>query len=295
MGIGLNTSSNLSLRITKGKHAGAMQSLSTAPLVIGSSLDADIILTDGSVLAKHLRLTPGASGAALEALDGEVLFEGRSIRPGGKVQARYPFRITFGEAELEMGEKGKSAIYPAAKIGALAAVCAISAALIYLSMPAGHGSLPVIPEQASLAAAAPTKQAGPDVELAKTAAEALRDRLLSLGVDTIDVMPGEGVVSARGTIDAQRKDDWHSVEVWFDENFGQNIVLQSAVSASLETRAKAPIALQAVWAGKYPYIIDAEGNKHFEGAKISGGWVIEKIEESGTIIRKGKQSLVMKY
>jgi hypothetical protein len=37
------------------------------------------------------------------------------------------------------------------------------------------------------------------------------------------------------------------------------------------------------------------GNKHFEGAKINDGWVIEKIEEGGTIIRKGKQSLVMKY
>ncbi len=227
-------------------------------------------------------------------MDGEILFEGRNIQPGGKVQARYPFRITFGEAELEIGKKGKTAMYPAAKIGALGAVCAISAALIYLSVP-GNGSLPVIPEQASLAAAAPIKQAGPDGELAKTAAEALRDRLLSLSIDTIDVMPGEGVVGARGTIDAQRKDDWHSVEVWFDENFGQNIVLQSTVSASLETRAKAPIALQAVWAGKFPYIIDAEGNKHFEGAKISDGWVIEKIEESGTVIRKGKQSLVMKY
>ena len=293
MEIGLNTSSNLLLRITKGKHAGAMQSLYTAPLVIGSSLDADIILTDGSVLAKHLRLTPGASGAGLEALDGEVLFEGRSIRPGGKAQARYPFRVAFGDAELEIGEKGKTAMYPAAKIGALAAVCAVSAALIYLSMPRG-GSLAVIPEQAFLAAA-PIKQAGPDGELAKMAADALRDRLHFLNIDTVEVTPGEGMVGARGTIDAQRKGDWHSLEVWFDENFGQNIVLQSSVSASLENRAKAPIALQAVWAGKFPYIIDAEGNKHFEGAKINDGWVIEKIEEGGTIIRKGKQSLAMKY
>jgi hypothetical protein len=293
MGIALNRSSNLSLRITKGKHAGAMQSLSKAPLVVGSSLDADIILTDSPVLAKHLRLTPGASGAGLEALDGEVLFEGRIIRPGEKAQARYPFRITFGDAELEIGEEGKTAMFPASKFGALGAVCAVSAALIYLSIPRS-GSLPVIPEQASLAAA-PIKQAGPDGALAKAAAEALRDRLLSLNIDTVEVVPGEGMVGVRGIIDAQRKDDWRSLEVWFDESFGQNIVLQSTVSVSPENRAKAPIALQAVWAGKFPYIIDSEGNKHFEGAKISDGWVIEKIEEGGTIIRRGKQSLVMRY
>ncbi len=295
MAIGFNMSSSLLLRVTKGKHAGAVQDLRLTPLVIGSSLEADIILTDGSVLARHLRLTPGANAAGLETLDGEALFEGRSIQPGGKTQARYPFRIALGEAELEIVEKGKSAMLPAAKIGALGAVGAISAALIYLSMPgSGNGSLPVIPEQASLVAA-PSKQAAPDGELAKAATEALRERLLSLNMDSVSVTPGDGTVGAKGTIDAQRKDDWHSLEVWFDENYGQNLVLQSTVSASPENRATAPISLQAVWAGKFPYIIDAEGNKLFEGSKIANGWVVEKIEEGGTLIRKGKQALMMKY
>ncbi len=295
MAAGFNMSSGLSLRVTKGKHAGAAQNLHLTPLVIGSSLDADIILTDGRVLAKHLRLTPGASTAGLEALDGEVMFEGRRIQPGGKAQAGYPFRITLGEAELEIGKKGITTMHPAAKMATLGAVCVILAALIYLGTPSrSNSSLPVIPEQASLAAA-PEKQTGPDGKLAKKAAEALRGRLRSLNIDTVSITPSEGIVGVHGTIDARRKDDWHSLEVWFDENFGQSVVLQSTVTASPENRPKAPIALQAVWAGKYPYIIDASGNKHFEGSKIGDGWIIENIKENGTLIRRGEQELVMKY
>jgi hypothetical protein len=286
--------SGLSLRVTKGKHAGAVQDLQYMPLVIGSSLDADIVLTDEAVLTKHLRLTPGVSTAGLEPLDGEVLSEGRSIYPGGKAQVRYPLRIALGGAELEIAQKRVAGLRPAANLALLGALFAIFAAIIYSGIAGKGSSLHTLQEPAP-AAATLVKLAGPDTELTKAAAEALRFHLASLNIDTVTITQGEGTVGAHGTVEAERKDDWHSLEIWFDENFGQHVVLQSNVSAAPENRPKAPIALQAVWAGKFPYIIDGEGNKHFEGSKIRDGWIVEKIEEGGTTIRKGKEALMIKY
>lgn len=60
------------LRILNGYHRGATLPLRDAALLIGASEDADVVLVDPGVVAKHASLSLLEVGWALTALDGEV-------------------------------------------------------------------------------------------------------------------------------------------------------------------------------------------------------------------------------
>ena len=242
-------------------------------------------------------MRPGDSVIELEALEGEITVGGQIIQPGSTAKTRYPVRCALGEAEIEISgtlPDDKSSALPLMKIGAIALVFLLAASKLYFDMPGRNPELTSNAEQ--LSAGMSTKEPEPlQGELSKTAVDSFYKHLLSVKIDSISLKAGTGIVSATGTIDPELKDDWRSAQVWFDENFGQRLVLQSDVNALPRKPVKSPITIQSVWSGKNAYLIDGDGNKHFEGAVLRDGWVLEKIQPDRVLIRRDKEPLVLRY
>lgn len=62
----------LELRILSGYHRGATLPLGAEALTIGADEDADVVLADPGLAARHARLVPDGGSWVLEALDGAV-------------------------------------------------------------------------------------------------------------------------------------------------------------------------------------------------------------------------------
>jgi hypothetical protein len=291
------SSSGIKLHVTAGRHSGAVRDVNGEPQFIGSSLDANLVLTDAGVCPRHARIDFSRWGFELEALDGAVLVNGSSLQPGQRTQARYPSTVAVGDAQIEIVRD------QAAQRRVIASLLFVGALglLALIIMADWH---PGASENGSASGAkfnaasgvAPLQHAVlAGAEATKTAVDALRRHLLLQGLGAIDVKPGAGTVIVTGSIVPERQGEWQSAEMWFDENFGQNIMLQSDVSISPAKPVKAPITIQSVWLGETPYLIDGEGRKYFEGSILKGGWVLEKVGEDRILISKDKQPLILRY
>ncbi len=85
---------------------------------------------------------------------------------------------------------------------------------------------------------------------------------------------------------------WREAQRWFDARFGGSAVLVDLVAASA---AAPPLAIQAVWSGPDPYIIDGAGQKLFPGALLRTGWTLDRVEPDRVIIRRGSQTLAVRF
>jgi type III secretion protein D len=125
------------------------------------------------------------------------------------------------------------------------------------------------------------------------AAEALRQQLLTAGLMAIEVTADATAITAKGTIDPSALAAWRDIEQWFDRTFGISVVLTSQVEAK-SVRPSAPLTVQAIWAGSGSYVIDGRGQKLFVGALASDGWMIERIEQSRVVLRRGADTLAVR-
>jgi type III secretion protein D len=289
--------SRIKLRVTGGRHAGAVSSANGGPQLIGSSVDADIVLTDKGVSPRHARIASSRHEFELEALEGVVAINGGSLTPGQRIKSQYPATIEVGEAKIEIVRdeaSGRKVVESFLTAGGVVLIALAGLADWHRGARdrdmAGAGGY-----DAASAGAPLQRLALPGPETANAAADALRQHLLSQRIATIDVKAGAGTVTAAGSVTPDRQADWQSAQIWFDESFGQNILLKSDVAILAAKPMKAPITIQSVWLGDTPYLIDGEGRKFFVGSMIRDGWVLEKVEEGKVLVSKDKQPLVLRY
>jgi len=289
--------SGLKLRVTGGRHVGAVSSALGESQIIGSSLDADLVLTDPGVCAHHVRIGASRLGLELVVLDGTVRADGGLLGPGKTVITQFPATIEIGEAKIEIAreaafERKKVASFLSA--GAVAVISLIALTDWYWS--AGNPGRAPGQEPSTMNTAA---QAGhgslPGPEVTSAAADALRQHLLSQNITTIDVKAGSGIVIAAGSMVPEREAEWQSAQMWFDETYGQKILLKTDVVLIAAAPVKAPVTIQSVWLGKAPYLIDGEGRKYWVGSVLKGGWVLEKVEEGRVLVSKDEQLLILRY
>jgi type III secretion protein D len=289
--------SRIKLRVTGGRHTGAVSSANSEPQIIGSSLDADLVLTDTGVYPRHARINSSRQEFELEALEGAVAVNGSSVRPGQKIKAQYPATMEVGEAKIEIVRDEASerkAVASFLSAGAVVLIALIGLADWYRGSR-DQSMAPAGGFEAASAAAPFQRAALPGPETTGAAADALRQHLLAQRIATIDVKPGAGTVIAAGSITPERQAEWQSAEIWFDETFGQKVMLKSDVAILPAKPVKVPITIQSVWLGDTPYLIDGEGRKYFVGSMLRDGWVLEKVEEGKVLISKDKQPLILRY
>jgi hypothetical protein len=287
--------SRYSLNVTAGNHAGARQELTDKAYYIGSSLDADMVLTDSMVLGRHARIFPHKDHVEVEALEEPLRINGSSVGRGISKVA-YPANIEIGDAHLRISRAQKISTSRFAMLAGLVVILGLSLNQL-LGSPTQQVRTASQRDEASVAmqkrGIEPTLEKD-NPKASEAAANELRDRLSKAGLPSLTVRSSSGTVLVSGMIAAGQESDWHAAEVWFDEQFGQKVPLQSDVKVSTDKPVRAPVTIQAVWHGSFPYFIDGDGHKHFEGSVLKDGWILEKVLEDKLVLRRQNQPLIIR-
>lgn len=277
------------LIVTHGLHQGSSLLLDQPVYTLGAASTADLLLSDPGIADLHLRLRFDAGFVAVEALGGEVLITGT---PAGEVRvpegsghrARLPLQLRIGSAGMSLAVPGavektpvtKPSYAPWVMAGALLFICA--GALAFRSDPPA-------PHPQALAPVAVNPSPKP------TRAEVrawLEQQLLAARLDGVTVTDLDGQLSAVGSFDRARKDQWVALQQAFDARYGQQIVLNPRVAVRAE--APAPrVRFQAVWFGANPYVINDSGKRLYPGAALADNWVLERIENNQVILARGEE------
>lgn len=92
------------LRIVSGLHTGGSRPLSAQETVlIGSSGDCDIVLSDPNVAPRHAFLTRMGGTVSLRALDAPLTIEGQTLNPGDPAELAAMQRVDIGGASFAVG------------------------------------------------------------------------------------------------------------------------------------------------------------------------------------------------
>ena len=92
------------LRIVSGLHTGGNRPLSAQETVlIGSSGDCDIVLSDPGVAPRHAFLTRMGGTVSLRALDAPLLIDGQNLNPGDPAELTAMQRVDLGSASFAVG------------------------------------------------------------------------------------------------------------------------------------------------------------------------------------------------
>ncbi len=100
------TSSYL-IKILSGPHQGAEVAVGEGELIIGSSLESDLILSDTLIAPSHLKLHIEKGEIAITPLNDKVYLDGYLIAPEAKLIHTFQY-ITLGSTHLVIGPNGEA-------------------------------------------------------------------------------------------------------------------------------------------------------------------------------------------
>jgi hypothetical protein len=293
------------LSITHGLHRGVSLALENPVYTVGSAGDADLLLSDPGIAARHLTLRFAAGQVAVEALGGDVIVvarHGQEIRipMGSGHRARLPLTVRVGAAVLTLSPPpaGARAAAPAAPIWrnkaqwviALLLMCLCVGAFAYRGQPqASQASQPS--SDLSTPDGNRTAHGLNDDRNRASAAQAkvwLEQQLDNASLPHITVNETGDQLSVEGRYDPADKSRWTSVQQAFDARFGQQVVLHSSVSPRTDI-AKPRVRFQAVWLGEHPYVVSDSGKRLYPGAVLADDWTLERIENNQVILARGAE------
>ncbi|WP_407158252.1 hypothetical protein [Bradyrhizobium sp. STM 3557] len=292
------------LVVESGVHQTASAALVAGRNRVGHSGEDDIVISDlrdGACFA----LENGSHGIVLHAIDGPIEISGRrTLKPGqsrrcandarfrsGGVAFRLEIAPSVPDANVESMRAGSSLRMPILAAATLAAV-ALAGFVSFRPAPAVLQSNDETETTGSIPAA--SSRDGSSVRQKQLSAlESLRQHLatVDLGALALTARP-DGAIEARGEISREQEAAWRDVEHWFDGIVNGQVVLVNAVSVGATPK---PLAVQAVWPGQNPYVIDGDGNKHFIGSVLPSGWTVAAIDESHVLVKRGQQTLAVRF
>lgn len=285
------------LDITHGLHQGVHLTLASAVYTIGTAASADLILSDAGIAERHMVLRFDDGRVAVEALGGDVLVVGLDgqqtrIPMGNGHRARLPVEIAIGDARLRLGSGARAQASGASSsiwrsklhwILALVLMCLCVGAFAFRDEPAAP---------AALAQSTPARVAQSPSKTPAQARQWLEQQLLAADLKGIKVSEAGGQVLAEGAYDPTLKSRWVALQQAYDQQFGQQVMLQANVSARSEI-SRPRVRFQAVWFGASPYVINDSGKRLYPGAALSDGWMLESIENNQVILARGEERFTL--
>jgi len=94
------------LKVLSGPHVGAQAAVPSEPLIIGSSDEADVVLSDPHIAPRHCKLHTTAAGVQVEREEGVLYVDGKKADQEDFILA--PGQVlTLGSTHLAIGPKGQ--------------------------------------------------------------------------------------------------------------------------------------------------------------------------------------------
>jgi hypothetical protein len=293
------------LVVESGVHHAARAELTAGLNRVGRSTDNDIIISDLQMPETSFALECRGREVELRAGDAEIELVGRKPLARGAsrscvnglrfTSAGITFRIeiaaTDSAAPAESGRSSFGWRLPAVATSVLATI--ILAVLVsFRAAPLTARPNNVVTTTSSIPPASGQGVASSQSRQ-QFALEQLRRHLaaVDLGSLVLTAQP-DGSIEARGQISKAQETAWREVGHWFDSMAGGQAVLVDAVTISAEVQ---PLAIQAVWLGQNPYVIDDSGDKLFVGSALPSGWTISGIDRSHVVVKRGDQILAVRF
>lgn len=286
------------LTILDGLQAGSKITLVAGDSLIGTGTDCAVVVADPAMRSDHFEVQVG-DVTMLHALSHLVLPDGSSLAPGSRFALTGPTTaFTAGGTrfliELPVTAVAATSSVPAAtrRRGWVSAIlggglAAMVTGGIWL---AGRGPVVVPTTQAASVAPRPSFLHGIDRD---AVAGMLRSRIASAGLPGISVTTQpDGTLVVNGVLGVGDDPVWTGVRQWFDTRYGNEFVVVERFGTP---GTLPPLQIAAVWAGPRPYVVDDRGNRLHAGASVGDGWVVDSITGGHVIVRRGTQTLSLRY
>ena len=300
------------MHVLSGNHKGVRRELCQGEITVGSSFQADLILTDLSLEGLQARINMTSDVVEIETPgtgNMDVDFDG--VKRGEKVTRHYPALIEIGDVFIEIKRLkprlSEKIIENRKPLLVTLGIFAASVIALTSSQMRQAGNARIEGDRANrLLEAGLDKQRlaklSSDTAInraqmqkeAASALDALKGRLAALNITDLQVSSQLGMITVFGTVDPANKETWTATQQWFDQNYGSKVMMQANVSFTPRKNMAAPIIVQSIWAGTIPYFIDSKGDKYFEGSMLKDGWNVEKIEDGKVVLQKQNEKLVLK-
>jgi Inner membrane component of T3SS, cytoplasmic domain/Inner membrane component of T3SS, periplasmic domain len=303
----------LRLEIVAGAHRGAALVLEEGVHRVGSSSDADIVLSDPGVAPAHAMLDvgrdmlTGRSVVRIGATGGDVVVGREKLPLSRGCRARLPVSITLGETRIQLSESRtggagrgdiRKTLVGVAVGTAVAVAVAVAAQAFRASGSADMGASERLssdePPGSSVADA--SDPSGAFDSAAEEAVRALDARLVAAKITTLRISAENGRLAATGVLAGQQQAaEWAAIQRWFDQTYGGRLVLTIRLDQPSAPRAMPTLRLQAVWYGERPYLLAADGEHYFKGAILDNGWIIRDIGEDHVLLAKEGETVTLTY
>ena len=306
------------LEIIHGLHTGARLDLDDGEYSVGPTPSADIVLRDKGVLAHHALLRIELGEVRVEATGGEVSVGAMKVAAGHGCRVKLPAVINIGEASLRLSRGGGTDSMLAGRMKSFARVfsdrpmeiaggvllCAVAATLVSQALspsaPEGMKSEVAVsgtmglPPAAEDGAAKKAASAAAAAATVKQAADDLQSKLREAGIHGLRIEADNQRILAQGRLSEAQAGQWASIQRWFDETHGSDVVLTANVG--IGQMAGGPLLrLQSVWYGERPYIIADSGSRYYEGSVLDSGWVLQSISKDRVLLRKENETFALTY
>lgn len=301
----------LKFEVVAGAHRGAVLLLDGADYRIGSSPDADIVLSDPGIAPEHAALHVSRGMVRIGATGANVRIGQERIPLSRGRRVRLPVEVELGEAQIRLsdpaGEEAGKPVWPAPRVTAAIATCCLLV-LVVLAVGAVRTGRLFAPRFTSAggmqepAAGAPGgavppaggQALGASAAAVGEAAGTLRRRLGEAGIGTLQVGAEDGRLTVSGTLPPKDGPVWAGIQQWFDETFAGRIVLTTRINPP-GAQPMPGLQVQAVWFGDNPYVLLADGEHVHKGAVIEGGWIVRDITQARIVLGRDGETAALTY
>jgi hypothetical protein len=298
----------LKLEVVAGAHRGAVLLLDGTDYRIGSSPDADIVLSDAGVALQHAVLHIERGRVRIGAAGGDMTVGRESLPLSRGCRVKLPVNVALGAAQIHLSnpgqeDRGRGLLRQSLMaVGAVVSLAlAIAAAVEEWPQTAGILTLAVTADSADAGVSAPSTSmsavppAADAVATVEDATRALKDRLDAANIKTLRISVENGRLAATGTLAGQDAAAWAAIQQWFDQIYGGRLVLTTRIDPPGGARPLPALQLQAIWYGERPYIVTADGEHYFIGAVLDNGWMIREIGEDRLLLGKDGETVALTY
>jgi hypothetical protein len=285
------------LSVATGLHQGAAVPLNDPTYVIGSDAEADIVLKDPGIEARHVLVRRTGKRIDVEALGGDVRVGSHQVLQGRGYRSSLPVELAIGDALVQISAPIEPESQMFLKRSATVAAGVFCFFTVFVAVAANalmNTPSSTKPVDAGLAANDAALTAALGKVNSAVAQDKLATQLNEAGISGVTLALEKDRLVATGAVPKEKSEAWTNLQAWFDQTYGDKVVLASNVAVN-GVEAPPRLALQAVWFGPRPYVLAGDGTRYHEGAYIENGWTINKIGDKALLLSKDGATIALNY
>ena len=281
------TNDQVRVSVLTGRHKGAVANVNSGRMVIGSSTNADIVITDEGIADEHVRVTARrnwwSSQIEVQSLNGTFVVGYQVPNEAGSLIVNLPADVVVGSTRIRFESTvPRNELWTSGRGLMMAIFIGAALGLILPFLPVISGSIPTF-----WSPAASQSQV--------SSVDGILQQLSNSGlVGKVHVSERWGTFIFRGTLPVGEYEKWRAVK---RQLLAQGLTVEKMVdlvgsSTAGRTRQK---IISAVVMDPEPMVIAYNGRKARVGELLVDGWVVKEISGDVVLLQRGQQSVRVRW